>query len=679
MTDEDKKTNPHAAGFYQNDKNRLVGDAQYSDEELKGIISHEFEHFFSNDDFEKNFTGFLNEGMTEYIRLMHERNFKTGYGRNVELVSFLHEQFGDKFIKAYFTGDCYEIDSKLVAYMGGTKNTQLKAALHKLYRAVYDYGTNSPEEKSAFSQALPTIVEACVAILRGSILEKAKRFEYYKDGRLDTQMIRADIMSGLHMPSYVIDYLQKNDLLIGTFRSICEEVLDRTHLFADVPEEQKATIREMYAAGILQKVEDITKEIESNDQDVLKKVFAVHFQNSKIRNARQFMDEVLGIVVRFPDSTPSERKEIILQYIPKLLGPDVDVDLVLEYVERNMPVGLKQEELKIARERGTISSEYTMVDEYLAIERRDNEDYLIRILDDGSLEEIGKIMLEEGTETYHVPIQSSENGRQTVWSDVFTKFKKDPNTGILRASGNNPYRCKTNPLVKNLPQSLDAFVKHLRTRSFIQDAMKEMKDSISIQDDAPEPLNGVENVGIYYGSEIKDYRSREINVQAVRTALKKLSNFYPNSEQLEFIQKKLMAYLIEEAYDVDPKDISEDMVSLLYSIVMADDKTQEEAMNTQSRLENFHGYMNEQRRKAQDAKDEDIYFPDLETRKEYTAMGEAYQVKQQVSSGTISPDDAYAQLCSLSETLRQEQVLGAAEKILQMAREIKKSQGGGER
>lgn len=625
MTDEEMKNDPYTGGFTTIDHTRIAARKGYSEVSTKNVLHHELDHFLSSKIFSDAFSGFINEGMTEYLKQMYDKVGYKSYGQNVELVQFMHSRLGDIFVKAYLTGDCNPAINKLKSFISEKEFNTFIKDMADLYAKGYDADHSSDEYKQLFKEGknVESISNACVAILRGSIIDKCEKLDFYKDGQLDIENIMKEIDKCQTMPSYVIDYLKKEKRLDALKAEICGDIIDRTHLLIDCDEKTRKTTRNRYVQGILNNDSQIIEEINDNNQEIMAKLFEMKFKDYQGKDIQDFADKVLHIVSRFPNSTERERHALIAQYIVQKLGNDVDVKIVDDYINANIQAGLNIDKIRNERERNVIDSKFKMIDAYTAIEQRDNEYHLVRINSDGTLEEGGKIKCENGIPTRRFQLDRND-GVNRGWHSYFTSITFAEKIEDIQITDNNPYGFMNDPLKIQGIMTLEQFTSYLKFRPIIQKTKENIWKAIIVENDAPKPLYGVEGAYIIYGGDEKDYRSRRIDLGALKNAMKDLDSFYPDEQKGKEVRMKYLSFLTEYAYDVKIDDDNKQLVEILYSAITNDDE-----QSTKSMLADYEGYMNSKRREVQDKKVEDVMFEDDSARKEYFERKAEYEQAQE--------------------------------------------------
>ena len=217
MDDKERRDNPHWGGYYTRGTNRIrLG------QKSRDVATHEKFHFMTDNG--GNFSTFIDEGLTEYLKSLVEGK-ETAYIENVAVVKFLHYVCGDSIIKAYLLGNVSVFDNKIISLLSdknGSDGSHERKKLEGFYENLdlfheyksaelkYEQALNS--EENDYSDAELEDMEERVFELKqqyvhveydvfsmfeeiavAKISKMAKDYDFYKDGTLDVVLINRTI------------------------------------------------------------------------------------------------------------------------------------------------------------------------------------------------------------------------------------------------------------------------------------------------------------------------------------------------------------------------------------------------------------------------------------------------------------------------------------------------------
>lgn len=217
MEEKDKRDNPHWGGYYTRGTNRIrLGEIS------KDIATHEKFHFMTDNG--ENFSTFIDEGLTEYLKSMVEGKI-SAYPENVATVKYLHHIYGDSIIKAYLLGNTSVFNNKISSSLAEGNETNQSYERKRVERFYENldlfHKYNSAESKyhqalrakeneyseTELAQMEEEVYEAkkeygkveldIIAMLQEIAIKKvskmAKNFEFYQNGTLDVILINKTI------------------------------------------------------------------------------------------------------------------------------------------------------------------------------------------------------------------------------------------------------------------------------------------------------------------------------------------------------------------------------------------------------------------------------------------------------------------------------------------------------
>ena len=608
MTEEDHKRSPNAAGIYEFSKNRIGIGKNYT--RSKGVVSHELDHFLSN----SPFCTYLDEGITEYIKSLAlpvredtpiSENHNT-YVENVRTVKWLHKMMGDTIIKAYFVGDRSGFDKQFKELTGCSQAELIEfySALDRRHETLH--GKKEDEIKLEESKKdTKTVVDMLSKVVIGKMREHVTNYDFYdKDGKLNIDLINKTFQDIITTFPFSLTDEQLKFIRDGMLGIIADE----THLLADSQGKEKEERRAEFI------VTAKTKSLGDNGKEVFSKIFQKAFEGKEGLNFTEFADIASKILEHF-NISERERNALISEYAIKVLGKDIDIKFVDQYVKANVEKNKNLRKITQDRKRDTIESHFVRIgdeDSNTFIEKRDNKYYVIKVKENGEIVEIGlpvqgREFARDEEHPGHNLLEVSSNGKDeyTVEGTRFKLGEKLEDIEIITQK-----RKKADLGV----MSLEEFIHYQRTLPLLKEIMNDKY--YDILEDGQDPTYGVKGI-VFAGPGEVDPRSRALQVDRIKEQLAKVDIICPDKKRAMALKRDIINSIIGRTYGIAPTDEKTKAAYDMISEVILEDLPEDER---KSKLSNGMGILNAQRREKveENLKRTGIQFKSEEVRKTYS-------------------------------------------------------------
>lgn len=596
------KEHPNSGGYYDSKNNTLAVQESYEDVNTATVIIHEFNHFLTPDNYEREMSGFINEGITEYLKQSVDSiGYKT-YKYNVDFVAFLHKQIGDILIKSYFTGETSKVKTKLATYIAPKSIESLISDLSVIYEKCYRQHPDVKED--IISSKMDFFADSYMQIYLGKIKEDAESMQYYTDGNIDQKKI-VQILDKINstFPKYIIEYMNSHNLMQPYKEQIVRTILNCSHLkHFDYYEQDNI---KPYVDAIMNR-----KTIEIPNVNAIQVLLLDKLKNKEL-DLNEYADIILMVVNKFPYFKIEYLNK--MEFLKVIVGED-KFDIVYEYVKNNINRYNNINNFVNERERNTIESQFkVIVPNSYYLEKRDNKLYIIKM--DDNCKVIGETPVEsKNGETFSIRglYLSDEDGNCCVPSfmvdEDFSKIEILP---------------KVNPLYKDV-YGLDDFQKLMKTMPFFANLYQRLKKNITIDNDSYEPFFGVK--GVYYKinnsyiSAYDDYRTIHIELNGLKKDLDSIISFFPKMN-IEEIIISVLKKLIENTYDIKYSSEIDWCSKELYNILYEG--------KPKSTLLDIEGLLNNLKKQNNDfiSSKYDLAFEDELSKQEYEKRKKDYDAK----------------------------------------------------
>lgn len=543
------KENPNFGGYYNSNSNTLAVQESYNYDSTFKVLVHELNHFMTPENFIKEMTGFINEGITEYLAQSVDKKGYKSYKYNVDFIRFLHKHIGDILIKSYFTGETKKVKSKLETYL--SPNISLESFLNEL-STIYKKCYNVPhsEVESVMKSKMDFLAETYMQIYLGKITEDANAMKYYSNGNID-QFSICDIIAKISVsfPKYVVNYMIENDLMIPYKEKIVRTILNSSHLrHFDYYETDNI---EQYVTAIMSQR---TIEIPNNNAI---QILLLDKLNNKELNINEYADIILMVISKFPKFKVEDLNK--MNFLIDKIGED-KFKIIYEYVTNNINRYNNINNFVNEHERNTIESYFrVIIPNWCYLEKRDNKLYIIKL--DGN----GKIIKE-------IPVEE-KYGKPFLLKDIYIPNDKGEFCKLSITLDEDFSKIKIYPEVSEAYKGvydLDDFQKLMKTLPFIEKIREKLKENIKISHDSHEPFFGVE--GVYYlinNIGIKahdDYRTIHIDINGLKKDCDTLISFFPKKNKEKMIIDILKGF-IKDIYEIDYSSEIDWCSKMLYEIM----------------------------------------------------------------------------------------------------------------
>lgn len=593
----------NAGGYYSRQKNVLAVRPSYGTDRTTKVITHEFNHFLTAENFKSEMTGFINEGITEYLtQKVESRGYKT-YRYNVDFVSFLHKQIGDILIKSYFTGETSKVKSKLETYLSPKIN--LGIFLDRL-KSIYDKCYDEPFDacEKIIASEMGFFADSYMQIYLGKIIEDANKMKYYSNGNIDQVSISQAINDISSMfPDYVIQYMNEHNLMTSYKESIVRSILNSSHL-RHLDYYGNDNIKEYVDAIMNGKVIDIP------NNNAIQLLLLDKLKNVEL-NINEYADVILLVINKFPNFNIEDLNK--MEFLIDKVGEE-KFKIVYEYVVNNVSRYSNVNEFVNEHERNTIESQFrVIVPNWYYLEKRDNKFYIIKMDANGKVVEDIPIEKQYG-ETFFISelFLTNDEGKLCVPSitldEDFSKIKIYPEVSR---------ECKE-------VYDLDDFQKLIKIMPFIEKIKSRLKKNAIINNDNHEPFYGVD--GVYYqinSSGVRaydDYRTIRLDINGLRKDFAMLNSFFPKNDNVEMIIG-ILKDTLRDIYEVDYSLEVDWCAKMLYEI-LCNGRSETILLDIEDLLNCLKQDKNNFVKKKYE-----LSFKDEETKQEYARREEAYKAK----------------------------------------------------
>lgn len=527
------KEEPYAGGYYNRNKNTLAIQETYSYESTFKVFVHEFNHFLTPDNFIKEMTGFINEGITEYLtQRVDERGYKA-YKYNVDFTAFLHKQIGDILIKSYFTGETSKVKSKLETYLSPKFN--LTFFLSEL-KEIYDKCYCVPQEvkESVIASKMDFLANTYMQIYLGRIIESANAMEYYTNGNIDQAHISQTLANINSMfPDYVIKYINEHNLMAPYKENIVRAILNNSHLrHSDYYGNDNIKI---YVDAIIN-----GRTIQIPNNNAIQLLLLDKLKNTEL-NINEYADIILMVINKFPNFNVEDLNK--MEFLIDKVGED-KFKIIYDYVINNINRYSNINEFVNEHERNTIESQFrVIVPNWYYLEKRDNKLYIIKMDGNGKVIEETPITEEYG-KTFDIKglYLSNREGQLCKTSitldEDFSKIKIHPEVSTI---------------YKDV-YDLEDFQKLIKTMPFISQIKDRLKKNKTTDKNPYEPFFGVE--GVYYqinNCGIRahdDYRTIHLDINGLKRDFDILISLFPKNNKEEMLLE-ILKEILRDIYEID--------------------------------------------------------------------------------------------------------------------------------
>ncbi len=597
------KLEPNAGGYYDPVNEVVAVQEEYGDLSTLSVLTHEFNHFLTAENFKKEMTGFINEGITEYLKQSVEPlGYKT-YQFNVDLTVFLHKQLGDILIKSYFTGNTVKVKEKLSKYLAPTSLDLFFETLEKIYDGCYKKDAATRNE--ILRNNIPFFVNSYMSIYLGKIREDADNMEFYSNGNIDIEKINK-LLDGISsvFPSYITRYINNQNMMDSYKKQIVRAILERSHLrYSDYYNEDNLS---RYIDAILRK-----DRIQIPNENAIQTLLMHKIGNKKL-NLNEYADAILLIVSKFPNFPIEYLKK--MEFIKIMVGED-KFDSVCEYVKNNINRCNNINEFVTEHEKNTIESYFrTIIPDHLYLELRDNKFYIVE------LDINGKV-------TKETPIDMDE---KHIYIDRWFAFDNDGHAckiSIQLDEGLSNIKIYPDNLNENNTiYTLDGFQKLMKVEPFFAELRSSITRNKRIDNDSHEPFYGVD--GIYYLinncgiRQHDDYRTIHIDLEGLKKDLDRIFMFFSNDKLESKIKNILKEYLCT-IYQIENSAEINWCVDTLYGIICQNQAS--------SSLLDIEGLLNNLKNQKNDfiASKYELQFKNKEAKEEYYKRKAEYELKME--------------------------------------------------
>ncbi|MDO4963086.1 MAG: hypothetical protein Q4E75_03200 [bacterium] len=547
ITKLDVNKYPNSAGYYNSRNNELSYIDSYSKGNTIKVMNHEFNHFLSSKIFKEKLTGFINEGVTEYLAQKSYPDADKTYYANVDFVSFLHQQIGDILIKAYFTGDTRKVEQKLEDYIGTAEFINIIKKLDQIYNDCYEADHNTTQK--IIDTNIDFFANLYMDIYKGRIVERSKNLEFYENGTLNIVEIRKAI-NILKFPKNIIDYLNKNNKLLEYKESLIEEILMQSHLAIGDDLSINTDKIKQYSKAIMNSDTSVISEITNINNMEFQNLFLLQCKNKNFNliSIHEKADIIFKILNRFPDDYV--KKVIDMPYVQQILGPDYKE--IIEYYLDNKNTYININKIMDNRTRNTIESNFIVINPWLVIEKRDNAFYLLSSPQYSSSKE------------YEL---KGENPIKVPNMNMFNNKGKMCEFGINLDEDLNKITFIPNNIKAGEILNLEEFGTYMKSMPYIQKVVDESLKCKKVLSDTTSPYLGIEglvNLKGEVGLKGDNYQTVKIEPVSLKKSLEKLRVFLPNTNFEKVVKYILIKYL-SFTYYVD--DIPNDIIKQCYDIL----------------------------------------------------------------------------------------------------------------
>ena len=572
-----------------------------SSRDKNDTLTHEMFHTLTRK--AERFGVYINEGMTEYFKILTNKNREKGYsyGENVRLVEFLHKMIGDSLIKAYLLGKdktfVEKIDRKFFNNESNRDFNYFTSILDERHKLIHSGSKEEIEEKNKNKdeydkrkkESKEKIKQCIKDIIVGKVNQDIENLKYYKDGKIDVKPF-FDLMQ--EVPGDFSFDLNEKQIL---YTQVLGKVFENSHILIGLDEKEKQVKKEELINQVLNIYKDKEGKIASiqtnpkiieteNNEDLLAKYFRTSFLNVEKLSTLEFTHKVLNILTLIP-GTKMEQDSLISEYAIKKLGKDVDVRLVDKLIKGNLERYQNLSEDKENNEQKVIDSSFRQINDNSFIEKRDNAFYYIHINEKGQkielqLDSYQSTIDKSSKKIYSINESKNENGikKYRVTSDkIIDSFViEDGLESVKSIRGEDKYKSlgiMTFEDFQNL-QFISPLIKEIREKQMNGKYRKIMDDEENVYD--------IE--GVMYSQDI-DKRSRNLNFEDFKSDILDLEKIIPNSKVVRKMQEVLIEELLDQTYHISKKINDNNEFERDEEIQKAYDQIKEEVFSKETNLD----------------------------------------------------------------------------------------------
>ena len=586
MSEEEEKERPGAAGFAQSNNTIKIREKK-GQIITKGIATHEIYHIMTK--YSRPFGIYIDEGMTEYLKGMSTEEGAKTYSENVRMVKFLHQMLGDSIVKAYLLGKDDDFDKSFADKIGLDSTDEIKKFYnildkrHKLlYPVTEDEINKHNAEKEKIEQELVASKLAVKNMIRKIIIGKARHLaqnlEFYQDGNFGYNGSLGIIEEWIKQipEDFKFDFQEKYELE----HEALGEIFEHSHLLVGLEGKAKEQKKEELISKILFARKDKnghitqvntsyrnTEKFNQENQDLASKIFQKSFENCGDISIIDFIDKTLKIISHI---NPSERQvnALISEYAIKMFGEKADITLIDSLVKENLDRYKSLFDIEKQREADTVESSYRKIDDTSYIEKRDNQYFYVKILEDGTYVEAemeftgGSYFDSDSKQNIRIERCSSQERIAHKILEQENKYKetRDIPRKVYRVNDNGKSK------IISLTDEIDSLKVHglpdiyiglgvLNSKEFkkleiisplVKQVQKEIDSGeyIEILDDAENPYK---IKGVRYTADI-DERSRKINFTKLRQDLFKIEQLLPKDKRGRLLQEQLIEMALDRTF-----------------------------------------------------------------------------------------------------------------------------------
>ena len=557
-------------GYYIRGANKIKLSGMYVNDE--GVFIHEANHFLTDfsdknkdknldDNKEKRFPIFLDEGLSDYLDREYERIIKRNnsyneysYRENVDFVEFLHKSMGDILIKTYYIGRTEKSDLDFSTYLTDDGKPSLYVlndffdSLNKVHKAIHPKGKTDTQEKienkkkaikKVEKTEYPKLRKIVENIIINTIRKKAQNLEYYKDGKIDFKQFLNDFNKEASLVCNTIvnsvfgldSNTFENEFLDNIIKKSLEAVLQSSHVSPDKINE----LVSLYCNGNGVEIAELDKKVNNTNQFKTLEGLA----NNRLGNKEKYIIDGefnigifimdLSLIIDKMALSDELRKYFLDSVILRFLPKDYDKDSVMQAVDKHFRFYSSLQKKMQNGKRDVIESKFIWINDYEFVEKRDNSLYYINFNNEtGKIEESRIIPTPE--DIYHNPnpdlniarfrsSYSSTHFYTIQYDDKFDNVILDNNSHSVYQGyedlGESFFTCKTffDPIYGNIKN--DRYILKL--------------------DDGYETDPNPTIKGIRYTQIVPDHRSRIVNFKLFAQELEEIINQIPSRYRNSFV------------------------------------------------------------------------------------------------------------------------------------------------
>lgn len=606
-----EKEYPYAGGFHTTRKSGdlIAVQEKYDDNSTRNVIIHEFNHFLTADNFMNDMSGFINEGITEYLKnSVYDGGYKS-YEYNVDLVVFLHDILGDILIKSYFTGATSKVRTRIDDLLGdGNSVESVIKQLSDIYKKCYNISLDEKKIILEKEENCKFFSKLYMDLYFGKVKEDSENMCYYSNGNIDINKIKDMIQIERYFPSYVIAYMNKDkkknenesDLIKNYKKSLIRVSLENSHL---IGYDDSSKIIEQYVNDIYS-----NKEV-SIDNSTAMQILLLKKIGKEKRNIEEYANIILKVVSCFPSFFIDDLNKMPL--LKLTLGDDFEK--ICNYVKCNYARYKNIDSFIEDHQKNTIESYYREIFLNLFLEKKDNKLYLIEFNSAGEIvkeQPIDSLSRKKNIVRTNIYCCDDNNNicqLQIVLDDDFSKIRIIPDINTKNA--------------KIFTQ--EEFASYIKLMPLFKDTISLLRECKIIKNDSHEPFFGLKGISyIYNNADISadDYRTIKLDVKKFKEIIDGIFAFFPNEKLKDKIIDMISNSLKNIYYLDDCKEVSwsaETIYKILYE------------NGDQSSIHDVEELLNTRKNERNDfiASKSELFFPDKKTEEEYYARKNDEEIK----------------------------------------------------